>query len=67
MKQNEPAEALRLTDSWFRHNGLTYFVPEERVAVRAAMRPRRTVRVGLVVVVVAFRAGAAAGLAAGAG
>jgi len=59
VKQNEPAEALRLTDSWFRHNGLTYFVPEERVAVRAAMRPRRTVRVGLVVVVVAVAAGVA--------
>ncbi|SDK87395.1 hypothetical protein SAMN05428985_106475 [Nocardioides sp. YR527] len=59
MKQNGSAETLRLTDSWFRHHGLTYFVPEERVAVRAAMRPRRMVRVGLVVVIVAVAAGVA--------
>jgi len=59
VEQNGSAETLRLTDAWFRRNGLTYFVPEERDAVRAAMRPRRTVRIGLVVVIVAVAAGVA--------
>ncbi|WP_193609375.1 hypothetical protein [Nocardioides lijunqiniae] len=29
------------TDAWFEAQGLTYFVPEKRVSVRSAMRPRR--------------------------
>jgi len=34
-------DALRAADLWFARNGLTYFVPEQRVAVRAALAPRR--------------------------
>ncbi|WP_244927468.1 hypothetical protein [Nocardioides sp. W7] len=31
------------TDQWFLQHGLAYFVPEQRAAVRAALRPRRIV------------------------
>jgi hypothetical protein len=31
------------TDLWFVQHGLTYFVPENRAAVRSALRPRRIV------------------------
>jgi hypothetical protein len=51
--------ALEATDLWFLRHGLTYFVPEERAAVRAALRLRRTLLPGLAVVVVALAAGVA--------
>ena len=37
------AETVAATDLWFLQHGLTYFVPENRAAVRAALRPRRVV------------------------
>ena len=45
------------TETWFTQHGLAYFVPEERAAVRAALRPRRLVP--LVVVTVLGAAGVA--------
>lgn len=39
---SEPGATLHATDAWFARNGLTYFVPEQRVAVRRALRFRRT-------------------------
>jgi hypothetical protein len=54
----ETATTLAATDRWFLRHGLTYFVPEERAAVRKALRPRRTVGTGAAVVV----CGAAAGV-----
>ena len=39
---SDAAGVLRATDDWFGRHGLTYFVPEERAAVRRALRPRRT-------------------------
>jgi len=56
---DETAAALAATDGWFLRHGLTYFVPEQRAAVRRALRPRRTVTMGTAVVV----GGAAAGVA----
>ena len=38
----EATAMLRETDLWFARNGLTYFVPEQRAAVRRALRPSRT-------------------------
>ncbi|MEI5673621.1 MULTISPECIES: hypothetical protein [unclassified Nocardioides] len=37
------AETVAATDQWFLQHGLTYFVPENRAAVRSALRPRRIV------------------------
>jgi len=34
-------ETIAATDRWFLQHGLAYFVPEQRAAVRAALRPRR--------------------------
>lgn len=36
-------ETIAATDRWFLQHGLAYFVPEQRAAVRAALRPRRIV------------------------
>jgi len=36
-------ETIAATDRWFLQHGLAYFVPEQRAAVRAALRPRRVV------------------------
>ena len=36
-------ETIAATDLWFLQHGLTYFVPENRAAVRSALRPRRIV------------------------
>ena len=38
------------TEQWFLQHGLSYFVPEERHAARAALRARRVVPLVLVVV-----------------
>jgi hypothetical protein len=51
-------------DQWFLQHGLTYFVPEERAAVRSALRPRRILPFLLVVVLVASGAGGALAWAA---
>ena len=53
------SEVLRRTDAWFLEHGLTYFVPETRADVRAALRARRVVPLVLVVVLVALAAGVA--------
>ncbi|MEP9381043.1 hypothetical protein [Nocardioides sp. KR10-350] len=42
MSESDLAATLQRTDQWFLRHGLTYFVPEQRAAVRAALRPRRT-------------------------
>ncbi|GAA1475995.1 hypothetical protein GCM10009623_04410 [Nocardioides aestuarii] len=47
-------------EPWFVRNGLPYFVPSERALARAALRPRRTVPVMLLVAVAAV--GGAVGL-----
>ena len=36
-----PPDPVAATDQWFLQHGLAYFVPEQRAAVRAALRPRR--------------------------
>lgn len=49
------ADTLRATDAWFARHGLTYFVPEQRAAVRSALRLRRSaipLAVGAVLAVV---------------
>ncbi|MDH2416826.1 hypothetical protein [Nocardioides sp. CER19] len=52
-------DALRATEIWFERHGLPYFVPEQRAAVRQALRPGRA----LPLLVVAVLAAAAAGVA----
>ncbi len=51
-----PVEA---TEQWFVRHGLPYFVPSQRAAARAALRPRRTVPIGIAVGIAAV-AGAVA-------
>ncbi len=46
-------------EPWFVHNGLPYFVPSERARARAALRPRTTIPV-MVLVALAAAGGAAA-------
>ena len=53
----EPAQALASAEVWFQRHGLPYFVPDERAAVRAALRPGRTLPLLVAVVVVAVAAG----------
>lgn len=55
----EPAGPLGEAEVWFQRHGLPYFVPTERAAVRAALRPGRTLPLLVAVVV----AGVAAGVA----
>lgn len=50
---------LEATDAWFLHHGLTYFVPEQRAAVRAGLRPRRILPLVLLLGVAATGAGGA--------
>ena len=47
------ADAVSETEHWFVRNGLPYFVPRERQAAHAAMHPRRTVPLVVVVAVAA--------------
>src|SRR5699024_9867449 len=56
-----PASAgpLLEAETWFQRHGLPYFVPAERAAVRAALRPGRTLPLLVVVVLVAVAAGGA--------
>ena len=58
-RSERSSSVLEATDQWFLRHGLTYFVPEERAAVRAAMRVRRTILPAVVVVTVALAAGVA--------
>ena len=39
-RRRHPADPRRETERWFLANGLSYFVPGERAAARAALRPR---------------------------
>ena len=65
MRGAEASEYLRATDAWFARHGLTYFVPEERAAVRRALRPSRTALPLLLGLVVAAALGALLGWATG--
>ena len=49
----------REIEPWFVHRGLPYFVPEERAQARAALQPRKTVPVMLLVAVTAVAAAVA--------
>jgi hypothetical protein len=51
------ADALASAETWFQRHGLPYFVPSERAAVRAALRPGRTLPLLVSVVLVAVAAG----------
>jgi hypothetical protein len=57
-------DPVQAADEWFLQHGLTYFVPEERAAARAALRPRRILPFLLVVVLLATGAGGALAWAA---
>ncbi|UMG92025.1 hypothetical protein [Nocardioides sp. TF02-7] len=54
MSDRAAGPVLVATDAWFLRHGLTYFVPEQRAAVRAALRVRRTLVPAVLVVVVAL-------------
>jgi hypothetical protein len=58
-------DALRSTDQWFLHHGLSYFVPERRAEVRKALRWRRTVPLVLAVALLAAAAGVGLAWASG--
>jgi hypothetical protein len=51
------SDPLTATETWFVQHGLPYFVPEERAAARAALRPRRAVPLLVLVVLVAAALG----------
>ncbi len=51
------SEPLPATEAWFLQHGLPYFVPEERAAARAALRPRRALPLMLLVLLVAAALG----------
>lgn len=53
------SDPLAATEAWFLQHGLAYFVPEERAAARAALAPKRTVPLILLVGLAAAGAGAA--------
>jgi len=57
VSQTSRTDALTATDAWFLRNGLSYFVPERRAAVRRALQPRRLVPFVAVTVLVAAAAG----------
>jgi hypothetical protein len=59
VRQPVETDPLRATETWFVQKGLPYFVPEERAAARAALRPRRAVPL---LVLVALVTAALAGL-----
>ena len=56
MKQTS-SDPLVATETWFLQHGLPYFVPEERTAARAALRPRRALPLMLLVLLVAAALG----------
>ena len=50
MSRRAPAASpVEATEQWFVRQGLPYFVPSERAAAREALRPRRTVPIGIAV------------------
>jgi hypothetical protein len=51
------SDPLVATETWFIQHGLPYFVPEERAAARAALRPRRALPLMLLVLLVAAALG----------
>jgi hypothetical protein len=57
-------DPVAAAEEWFLQHGLTYFVPEERGAARAALRPRRVLPFLLVVLLLATGAGGALAWAA---
>ena len=52
-----PTDPLGATEVWFMQNGLSYFVPAERAAARAALRPRRALPLLVLVLLVAAALG----------
>lgn len=52
-------EQQAAAEVWFQRHGLPYFVPSERAAVRAALRPGRTLPLLIATVLVAAAAGVA--------
>ncbi|MFC7494845.1 MULTISPECIES: hypothetical protein [unclassified Nocardioides] len=50
-------QSLSAAEVWFQRHGLPYFVPSERAAVRAALRPGRTMPLLIGVMLVAVAAG----------
>ncbi|HET8960071.1 hypothetical protein [Nocardioides sp.] len=56
MKQTS-SDPLVATETWFVQHGLPYFVPEERAAARAALRPRRAIPLLVLVALVAAALG----------
>ncbi len=52
--ERDPIEA---TEAWFLSNGLPYFVPGERRAVRQALSPRRLAPLGVFIVLIALSLG----------
>jgi len=52
-RRTPAASPVEATEQWFIRHGLPYFVPSERAAARAALRPRRTVPIGLGVAIAA--------------
>ncbi len=51
------SDPLVATETWFLQHGLPYFVPEERAAARAALRPRRALPLMVLVLLVAAALG----------
>ncbi|MBM6405369.1 hypothetical protein JQN72_14075 [Phycicoccus sp. CSK15P-2] len=56
-RRRAASDPLEATERWFLANGLSYFVPAERAAARAAMRPGRLVPVIGVALLVAAALG----------
>jgi hypothetical protein len=57
VKPKTSSDPLVATETWFLQHGLPYFVPEERAAARAALRPRRALPLMLLVLLVAAALG----------
>jgi len=53
IRRTGAASPREATEQWFVKRGLPYFVPSERAAARDALRPRRTVPIGIGVAVAA--------------
>ena len=47
LSRHHDDDPIRATERWFLANGLSYFVPAEREAARAALRPRRALPVAV--------------------
>ena len=57
MTSRPAADPIAASESWFLHHGLSYFVPEQRLAARAALTPRRVLPLVVVVALLATGAG----------